>query len=214
MQAPTAANPVTTTQVSGASPTAVWRAFKAERDELGNQLERLDDTRRSLVREIERTPSVANKAGLEARIADIDKRIADIGKQIAVSEANVAKAAAVPNAVQEPRPPERTGPPEEAFVLGGIFIFVCLFPLSVAMARRIWRRSSVAVASLPKELMERIDRLDQAVDSIAVEVERIGEGQRFVTRLMSETGRALGAGAAQPIDAGVRDKAAINREGR
>jgi hypothetical protein len=31
---------------------------------------------------------------------------------------------------------------------------------------------------------------------------------------MSENGRALGAGAAQPVDAGARDKAHINREGR
>lgn len=31
----------------------------------------------------------------------------------------------------------------------------------------------------------RLERLEQAVDSIAVEIERIGEGQRFVTRLLS-----------------------------
>ena len=34
--------------------------------------------------------------------------------------------------------------------------------------------------------LERFARLDQAVDAMAVEIERIGEGQRFVTRLMSE----------------------------
>ena len=44
------------------------------------------------------------------------------------------------------------------------------------------------------------------MDSIAIEVERIGEGQRFVTRVLSENGRALGAGAALPIDAGARSE--------
>jgi hypothetical protein len=33
---------------------------------------------------------------------------------------------------------------------------------------------------------ERLERIEHAVDAIAVEVERIAEGQRFVTRLLSE----------------------------
>jgi hypothetical protein len=32
-------------------------------------------------------------------------------------------------------------------------------------------------------------RLEQAIDSMAVELERIGEGQRFVTKLLAERGR-------------------------
>jgi hypothetical protein len=62
--------------------------------------------------------------------------------------------------------------------------------------------------------MERLSRLDQAVDSIAIEVERIGEGQRFVTRVMTENtaARAVGGGAAVPVDAGARgEKASIVR---
>ena len=43
-------------------------------------------------------------------------------------------------------------------------------------------------------LGERMSRLEQAVDSVAVEVERVGEGQRFVTKLM--------AGDRAPADAG------------
>ena len=37
---------------------------------------------------------------------------------------------------------------------------------------------------------ERMTRLEQAVDAIAFEVERISEGQRFTTRLLSEQSRA------------------------
>jgi hypothetical protein len=36
---------------------------------------------------------------------------------------------------------------------------------------------------------ERFARLEQAVDAIALEVERISEGQRFTTRLLSEQAR-------------------------
>jgi hypothetical protein len=34
---------------------------------------------------------------------------------------------------------------------------------------------------------ERLERIEQAVDTIAVEVERVSENQRFMTRLMTET---------------------------
>ena len=35
----------------------------------------------------------------------------------------------------------------------------------------------------------RLSRLEQAVDAIALEVERISEGQRFTTKLLSEQAR-------------------------
>mgnify|MGYP001792788851 CR=1 FL=1 len=47
--------------------------------------------------------------------------------------------------------------------------------------------------SLPKPervlIDARLDRLEQAVEAIAIEIERVSEGQRYVTKLMSE--RAL-----------------------
>lgn len=36
------------------------------------------------------------------------------------------------------------------------------------------------------EIVDRLDRLDNAVDTISVEVERISENQRFTTKLLSE----------------------------
>jgi hypothetical protein len=69
-----------------------------------------------------------------------------------------------------------------------MFIVVVLLPISLAFARRIWRRGGAVIAALPADVMGRLTRLDQAVDSIAVEVERIGEGQRFMTRLFADKG--------------------------
>jgi hypothetical protein len=37
---------------------------------------------------------------------------------------------------------------------------------------------------------DRLARLEQAVESIAIEVERISEGQRFTTKLLSERAQA------------------------
>ena len=41
--------------------------------------------------------------------------------------------------------------------------------------------------SLPSSRVEdRLDRIEQAVDAIAIEVERMAESQRFTTRLLTE----------------------------
>ena len=57
-------------------------------------------------------------------------------------------------------------------------------PLARAYARR-WENKPAGKA-IPSDLGARLDRMEQAIDSIAIEVERISEGQRFTTKLLSE----------------------------
>lgn len=179
---------------------AVYRAQVAMRKELGDQLDRLQDTRRELAGQLADPETAGSaRAGIESRIAALDTRIAAMDKQVAAADAEVAKAAGIPGAVVPDPEPVRTGPPEEAFAIGGLFIVCAVLPLSIAYARRVWRRGAVAVSAIPQEVMDRLTRLDQAVDAIAVEVERIGEGQRFVTRVLVEKPAAAAAlGAAEP----------------
>lgn len=59
-----------------------------------------------------------------------------------------------------------------------------LSPVLRALGRRI--ENSSRVRPLPLEDPERLKRIEQAVEAMAIEVERISEGQRFVTRLLSE----------------------------
>jgi hypothetical protein len=117
---------------------------------------------------------------------------------LAANAAQLAQAAAIPGAVVESRPIERAGPPEGTFVLGGIFLMVAVLPISLAFARRIWRRSAVAITSFPRELADRLSRIEQGLEATSLEVERIGEGQRFLTRLFTEGegARAIGPGGA------------------
>jgi hypothetical protein len=178
----------------GAAP--IYRAFRAQRDVLGDQQQNLQETRNDLMRELQQLPaSAAGRAGIEARIAGIDGRIAAMDKQIADADAQVAKAAAVPGAIVEAPRIERSGPPEEAYIVGTIFMFVFLLPLSIAYARRIWKRGSVVVQAFPKEIGERLGRLEQGMEATAIEIERIGEGQRFLTKLFTDgtSARAIGA---------------------
>jgi len=62
------------------------------------------------------------------------------------------------------------------------FIIVGL-PLARAFARRMDRRGESAPAS---ELAPRLDRIEQAIEAIAIEVERVSEGQRYTTKAISE----------------------------
>ena len=48
------------------------------------------------------------------------------------------------------------------------------------------RQASALPKGPPAVTDERLARIEQAIDAMAVEVERISEGQRFVTRLLAE----------------------------
>ena len=200
--APTA--PVLATGARSApSASAIYEGFKAQRRELNNQLDELQSTRREITSQMEDvSPGSTEHKALETRMTDIDSRIATVDHMLASNAAQTAQAAAIPGAVVETPVFVRQGPPEEAYIVGTIFMFVFFLPLSIAFARRIWRRSAAVVTSFPKEITERLSRMEQAVEATAVEVERIGEGQRFLTRLFTEGegARAIGAGAAQPLE--------------
>jgi hypothetical protein len=186
-------------------------AARAQRSELRNQLENAEDRRSELQSELNsqgRPLSPVDRAGIEARLKETDARINALDQQIAQADQQVAQAASVPGATfQPPRPiVPRTGPPEEAWFLGGMFIFLVLMPLAIANARRLWRRPApTTTAEMPAELTDRLNRLEQAVDAVAVELERVGEGQRYVTRVFTEGQRALGGPAAEPIEVRQRE---------
>lgn len=92
----------------------------------------------------------------------------------------------VPPPVLDMRDP---GPPQNAIVMTGLVLFfltlmVIGFPLARAAARRMDRK--VAGPRVPDDLAPRLDRLEQAVESVAIEMERVSEAQRFSARLLSE----------------------------
>ena len=186
---------------SAATPSAIYEGFRAQRRELTNQLDDLEGTRRDLQSQIDQLDAGdTGRKPLEDRLNDVDTRIKAVDQMLAGNAAQLAQASAVPGAVvEQPPPAPNDQPPEEAWVLGGIFLIVAVFPLSVAFARRIWRRSAAAVTSLPRDIADRLQRMEQAIEATAVEVERIGEGQRFITRLFTEkeTAKVLGAKSAE-----------------
>ena len=68
-------------------------------------------------------------------------------------------------------------------------------PIARAIARRIEHGASHGANRLPSETDARLERMEQAIDAIAVEVERIAEGQRFTSKLLA--GRAENGASAE-----------------
>jgi hypothetical protein len=205
-QAPAPPTPTAPVLAPGArtapSASAIYEGFKAQRSELSDQIEELESTRREISAQLQQLPAGPEKTALETRLTDVSGRISAVDQMMASNAASLAQASAIPGAVVEPPVYIREGPPEEAYVVGTIFMVIVLLPLSIALARRVWRRSAAVVTSFPRELVDRLSRMEQAVEATAVEVERIGEGQRFLTRLFTEGegARAIGAGAAQLLE--------------
>ena len=70
---------------------------------------------------------------------------------------------------------------------GTIIITSIGIPLVRALAKK-WERQAAAPSSDMGRIDDRLSRIEQAVDAMAIEVERIAEGQRFTTRLLTERG--------------------------
>ena len=71
-----------------------------------------------------------------------------------------------------------------------LFIMVPITVIGAPIARAIARRIERGVGggngqALPNDAGERLERMEQAIDAIAIEVERIAEGQRFTSKLLA-----------------------------
>ena len=175
-------------------------ALRQRGSELSRQLNSANNRRDQLAAQLEDAEG-ANKAGIEARIAQLDQRITGIEADIAQNGRLLASAplSALASANSETRPAPFGLTNGQITAMGIMSIigttFVAL-PIAFAIARNMWRRGSRQVAGVvaSPESAQRMERLEQAVDAIAIEIERVSEGQRYMTRLLGE-----GSGPALPV---------------
>jgi hypothetical protein len=179
---------------------------------------RIDDLNRALQTAAERRNSVANRLreadigarpGYEARLGELDSRILQIEREITAATMQLGRAptlALLEGTTREPDPNliiERISNDIVPIVaILSIFVFA---PFAMSLSWFLWKRATPRTsraAVSDQATHQRLEQLQQSVDTIAIEVERISEGQRFVTRLLSEREHsALGAGAAEPVPA-------------
>lgn len=94
-------------------------------------------------------------------------------------------------------------PHEVVEIVQSFFITVAVIALGIPVVRAFTRRfvdrppTSPVIAA---NVENRLERIEQAVEAMAIEVERISESQRFLTKLMSES-RQLPSGTSKRVDA-------------
>ena len=98
-----------------------------------------------------------------------------------------------PTVLIGPRAAQNMIPPQVVDISIAFFIMIAVmvvgWPIARAFGRRIERRGQVA--TLDAGTMEQLQRIEQAVDAMAIEVERISESQRFMAKLQHDTAQAL-----------------------
>ena len=72
----------------------------------------------------------------------------------------------------------------------GFCLMIAAYPVFGFLKALVNRSASRQVALPSRDTTDRLTRIESAVDAMSVEVERISEGQRFVTKVLSERSSA------------------------
>ncbi|MBL0170793.1 MAG: hypothetical protein IPP90_08700 [Gemmatimonadaceae bacterium] len=191
-------------------------ALRARRDELSRQITSATSRREEAVDALKSSPAGPARAGLEGRIAVLDERIMGLETDIAANGKAMA-AAQVGDFEGGTTVAPQYGPFSSGQLTGITIVSIVLVwaPLAFAAARIMLRRwAHPKPAPQIMESAARLERMEQAVDAVAIEIERISEGQRFVTQLMAKREQApalleVGQAPADPIR--MADSAAVAR---
>lgn len=193
--------------------------LRARRTALTKQLESVQHRRDEVAGELRNDDTRASeRPGLQQRLDQLDQRLISLERDIAANSEQLANAPAEPgsnrnDAIATMPSGERPGLLARANPNTVIFFtFLLLMPVVIQLARRFIapkRAPSKAELAELAALRARVEQMDGAIDAVAVEVERIGEGQRFLTQAMTanlqRSSSALGAPLYEPAVAHSRE---------
>ena len=198
--------------LTGAQREAIQEARSLLSDQLISAMGRRDDLANAL-----RSAEGADRAGIEQRLIQLDNRIIRLEMDLAETGRVLTEGSMVGAPGGMGQPPFGGSNPVDLTAIGVVFTLFVLAPLALAFARLLWKRATTRGQAAPSlESVQRLERVEQAIDAVAVEVERISEGQRFVTRILTEgpARDALNAGQRHPETIAVprREGAKLVRE--
>src|SRR6266480_4632154 len=177
-------------------------ALRARRSELSDQLQSVDGRRNKLLSQLQKlglTGDETARQGLEGRLALLDKRQLQLESDLQQTGQALSSPAAGLIAGTSNAPVFAGLAPKQVMTLSVLAIIFIFFPLATGFSRAFWKRANrVAAPAVFTETAQRLERLAASVDAIAIEIERVSEGQRFVTKLLSD------GQAAQMLAAGQR----------
>ena len=195
----TAANAAQATQAAITAPPApaltgfermTFSQLKRVQSELQDQRQVIANRRGALADSYERT-SGANKDGMGARLQIMDNNIVQLEANLAVVGRELATKAGSSSGSQSSDQQSNVRWNDDDVAGMGFGVFLGTVLVTVLVMRRFARRRGATLNQhqQPNSVQsnQRLDRIEQAVDTIAVEIERVSENQRFMTRLMTET---------------------------
>ncbi|MES2179155.1 MAG: hypothetical protein V4550_14940 [Gemmatimonadota bacterium] len=172
--------------------------LRIQRGDVYRQLQELERTRNDLAVRFRESPvGSAERKVLDDRLSQIGGQIDIANKILGDIESRISKVENTPVTVEPAdfptdRPTHQMD--TERITLTGAFA-LCM-PLVIAAAIRLLRRSAPApTPAASSEMLGRLQKIEQLVESTAIEVERIGEGQRYMTKLLAESEDAVGVRA-------------------
>ena len=191
-------------------------ALRQRREELREQLESVTEWRGRLVQERHNASATNNTVvvqELDGRIREFGDRSKRIEQSLLATDDAIAQALSngvadegvtvvtvprmprmpdmpaiptVPGVAHFPGGGDFTGRDIAVIALGQTLGFVIL---AVLLWRMAFRRGARSVQNVPGG--RDVNQLQQSVDAIAVEIERISENQRFVTKMLNENGQRV-----------------------
>jgi hypothetical protein len=178
-------------------------ALISQREAISDQLNNVSDRRHELSQELQGTVDPVARQGLEDRIRVLDQRILQLENDLGATGRQLA--GAPPNMVATTEygmaPRDRGDDfPQGMAVGGGVVVGFCALVYFLSRRRARRQASRARPAGLTDDSGQRLQRLEQGMEAIAIEIERISEGQRFVTKLLSQSEAALSmSNQAQPL---------------
>jgi hypothetical protein len=195
-------------QAAPALPVPTTRAqvrdVQLRRSQISDQLENVSSRRSDIAEELARTGADVARSGLEQRLQLLDQRILQLETDLAQTGQQLASAPV--ELVAGTEVPSNSNPDEdfqEGVAAGGFSVFAAMAIILVILRRRWRRRAPRRSGQIDNDATERLQRLENGMDAIAIEIERVSEGQRFVTKLLSEShnaaANAVAVGSSAPL---------------
>jgi uncharacterized phage infection (PIP) family protein YhgE len=213
-------------QAPSATTRAELNGLVAKRSELERQLEQLTNRRQELFQQRQRMGRQEGQ-GHDNRIALIDDQTTQIEREVlqlntAIAQGTAAVAASgqeftatTQSSSRDLRNEVRSATEDAVMetMFGSAAGLLAIYVLWRGFRRFIWKRKPVPApaAQAVVDQSPRLEQLQQSVDVIALEVERISEAQRFLAKVLNERATAIGAGEAQPVSVKSRDAAPERR---
>jgi hypothetical protein len=113
--------------------------------------------------------------------------------------------------LQGPPFPAMVFPHELVEIIQSVLVTVAVIALGIPLMRAFTRRfvdRPPLTPVLSTNLENRLERIEQAVEAVAIEVERIAESQRYLTKVLAEP-RGLPDGASSGSPAPNRSKDSV-----